>query len=208
MKSDAQDIFRAALRAADPFECVRRHAGRVEARLREEHCGRLTVVAFGKAACAMTRGLLESLPGFDAPGIVVTKYGHASGNALPDRIAVYEAGHPVPDENGVSATVRAVDLTRSAGADAQVVCLISGGGSALLAAPCEGVTLGEKQEMTRLLLDAGADIVELNTVRKHVSRVKGGRLAEYSARRRDLPDPLRRDRRPAGLHRLRADRAG
>lgn len=180
MKSDAQDIFRAALRAADPFECVRRHAGRVEARLREEHCGRLTVVAFGKAACAMTRGLLESLPGFDAPGIVVTKYGHASGNALPDRIAVYEAGHPVPDENGVSATVRAVDLTRSAGADAQVVCLISGGGSALLAAPCEGVTLGEKQEMTRLLLDAGADIVELNTVRKHVSRVKGGRLAEYA----------------------------
>ncbi|NPU83931.1 MAG: glycerate kinase [Syntrophaceae bacterium] len=181
MKNDSRDIFQAALRAVDPFECVRRHAGRVEARLRADRCERLAVLAFGKAACAMTRGLLESLPACDAPGIVVTKYGHVSGTALPERIAVFEAGHPVPDENGVSATVRAVDLVRSAGADALVVCLISGGGSALLAAPREGITLGEKQEMTRLLLEAGADIVELNTVRKHVSRVKGGRLAEDAA---------------------------
>ncbi len=181
MKSDARDIFRAALRAADPFECVRRHAGRVEARLREECCGSLSVVAFGKAACAMTRGLLDALPGHDAPGIVVTKYGHASGTVLPDRITVFEAGHPVPDENGVAATVRAVELVRAAGADTLVACLVSGGGSALLAAPREGITLGEKQEMTRLLLEAGADIVELNTVRKHVSRVKGGCLAEDAA---------------------------
>lgn len=181
MMNDARDIFQAALRAADPFECVRRHAVRVESRLRDRRCERLAVLAFGKAACSMTRGLLESLPGRVDRGVVVTKYGHAAGTVLPDRIAVFEAGHPVPDENGVSATVRAVELVRSAGEETLVVCLISGGGSALLAAPREGITLGEKQEMTRLLLEAGADIVDLNTVRKHVSRVKGGRLAEDAA---------------------------
>ncbi len=180
---DLRDIFREALGAVDPRECVRRHAGRVEDRLREENCDRLVAVAFGKAACAMTRGLLDNLPepGRIQRGIVVTKYGHASGEPLPDRIPVFEAAHPVPDERGAAATVRAVELLKTAGKGDLVVCLISGGGSALLAAPSEGITLEEKREVTRLLLEAGADIVELNTVRKHVSRVKGGRLAEAAA---------------------------
>jgi len=181
MKSDAEDIFQAALRAADPVECVRHHAGRIESRCREDGCDRLLVLAFGKAACSMTRGLVSSLSRPVDQGLVITKYGHAAGENLPEPIAVFEAGHPVPDEHGVAATVRAVDLLQSADAGTLVACLISGGGSALLAAPAEGITLREKQELTRLLLAAGADIVEVNTVRKHVSRVKGGRLAECAA---------------------------
>jgi glycerate-2-kinase len=175
------EIFRAALEAADPAECVRRHTGRIESRLPGGGVERLLVLAFGKAACAMTRGLAAGLSRRIDGGIAVTKYGHASGAPLPAEIAVFEAAHPVPDEKGVAATVQAVELLQSAGERDLVVCLISGGGSALLAAPSEGITLAEKQEMTRLLLEAGADIVELNTVRKHVSRVKGGRLAEAAA---------------------------
>jgi glycerate-2-kinase len=96
-------------------------------------------------------------------------------------IQSFEAGHPLPDEKGLQATAEAIRLLRQADEKTLIICLISGGGSALLVAPCEGITLAEKQKTTELLLKAGADIRELNTVRKHISQVKGGRLAEIAS---------------------------
>jgi glycerate-2-kinase len=113
-------------------------------------------------------------------GIIVTKYGHASASNRFARIATYEAGHPVPDENGVTATRAIVELIRGADERTLILCLISGGGSALLVAPREGITLGDKQGLTDLLLKSGATINELNAVRKHLSMVKGGRLAQIA----------------------------
>jgi len=107
----------------------------------------------------------------------VTKYGHCGGEPLAG-VDLVEAGHPVPDENGVAAAGKALDLLRKAGRETLVVCLISGGGSALFVSPMEGLSLADKQQTTRILLRGGADIMELNTVRKHLSRVKAGRLAE------------------------------
>jgi glycerate 2-kinase len=114
---------------------------------------------------------------------VVTKYGHCAGREFK-KIRVREAGHPLPDENGVGATNEIVGLLKKADADTLVICLISGGGSSLLVSPCEGVSLEDKQAVTGLLLKAGATINELNAVRKHLSLVKGGRLAQlaYPAR--------------------------
>jgi hydroxypyruvate reductase/glycerate 2-kinase len=128
-------------------------------------------------------------------GIVVTKYGHAGRQGAGDtsqntdyraqntdlkKIKVYEAAHPIPDENGVKATEKINELLKAADKETLVLCLISGGGSALLVSPIDGVKLGEKQLITDLLLKSGADIEELNAVRKHISKVKGGRLAEIA----------------------------
>lgn len=112
-------------------------------------------------------------------GIVLTKYGHAEQQQLPN-IRVFEAGHPLPDQNGFSTALKIIELLDSADERTLVVCLVSGGASALLAAPHEAISLEEKQQVTQQLLKAGADIFELNTVRKHISRVKGGRLAEHA----------------------------
>lgn len=178
MNSDAMIIFEAALKAVDPYAAVQAHADRIRTICREERLKQIHVVSFGKAAYVMARALADEFPDGIARGIVITKYGHATGKPLPGTFEVHEAGHPVPDEKGVAGAVRAVELLRQAGKDTLVVCLISGGGSALLVAPSEGLSLDDKQAMTRILLKAGADIMELNTVRKHLSRVKAGRLAE------------------------------
>jgi glycerate 2-kinase len=110
-------------------------------------------------------------------GVVVTKYGHAGDHHL-EKIRLLEAGHPLPDENGLIATQEIIRLAIVADVQALVVTLISGGGSALLVSPPPGITLADKQRTTGLLLKSGADIFELNAVRKHLSQVKGGRLAE------------------------------
>ena len=117
-------------------------------------------------------------------GIVITKYGHVGQQHFADTISVYESGHPVPDENGVQAAGEVLKLLKKADEKTLVVFLISGGGSALLSLPHQELSLTEKQIVTELLLKAGADINELNAVRKHISAVKGGRLAEaaYPAR--------------------------
>jgi hydroxypyruvate reductase len=138
--------------------------------------GRTLVIGAGKAAASMARAVEQAWTGRLArvEGLVITRYGHA----LPcNRIEVVEAAHPVPDMAGVDATRRILD--RVAGLDARdlVICLISGGGSALLVCPPEGVSLEDKQALSRALLRSGADIAEMNCVRKHLSRVKGGRLA-------------------------------
>src|SRR4026207_2324986 len=111
-------------------------------------------------------------------GLVVTKYEHA----LPlQRIRQVEAGHPIPDEAGVSAVREMLELLKGLRAEDIVLCLLSGGGSSLGPAPAEGITLAQKQEVTSLLLRAGATILELNAVRKHLSSIKGGQLAAWAA---------------------------
>jgi hydroxypyruvate reductase len=111
-------------------------------------------------------------------GHVIVKYGH--GGPL-SQIALHEAGHPIPDEAGVQATQTLIDFVQGCGVHDLIICLISGGGSALSPAPVHGVTLAEKQEVTRLLLACGATIHEINTVRKHISQIKGGQLARLAS---------------------------
>jgi glycerate 2-kinase len=182
-KSDLNDIFRAALRAADPYESVKRNLDRVRAVFAEGGIRRVLVAGFGKASCPMARAVEDCISDIVEKGTVVTKYRHCEGYHF-QKIEVREAGHPLPDENGRKAAGEIIDLLRGAEDRTLVLCLVSGGGSALLVSPCEGISLSDKQEVTGLLMKAGADIHELNTVRKHLSGVKGGRLAAaaYPAR--------------------------
>lgn len=170
-------IFSAAIKAVDPSHAVREHLGRIRHAYREGDYSRLLVMGFGKGSVPMARALEEGLGEMIGAGVVVTKYGHNSGPGL-ERIRVFEAGHPLPDEKGLVATEEILALAGTVDEHTLVVVLISGGGSALFVSPCPGVTLAEKQRTTELLLKAGADIRELNEVRKHLSSVKGGRLAE------------------------------
>lgn len=141
--------------------------------LPESPPGRTVVVGAGKGAAAMARALETLWPG-PLEGLVVTRYGHA----VPCRqVRVEEAGHPVPDERGVRATAAILDWVSDLTADDLVIALISGGGSALLVQPAPGLDLATKQAVSRELLRSGADITEINCVRRHLSAVKGGRLA-------------------------------
>ena len=166
LRQDADAIIRAAIAAVLPDEAVRRA-------LKGRHFpGRVLLVAAGKAAWQMARAALEALGPVDA-GVVVTKYGHVQGQ-LPGVIC-YEAGHPVPDENSFRATQAALDLVAGAKETDTVLFLLSGGGSALFEKPL--IPGGELQDITQQLLACGAGIVEMNTIRKRLSAVKGGRFA-------------------------------
>ena len=146
--------------------------------------GRTLVLGAGKAGGAMAQAV-EALWPLDAPlsGLVVTRYGHTPPRpaGLPERIEVVEAAHPVPDAAGLHAAERILALTQGLTADDLVLCLISGGGSALLTLPAEGIDLQLKQDINRQLLACGANIAEMNCLRKHLSRIKGGRLAAACA---------------------------
>jgi glycerate 2-kinase len=146
--------------------------------------GRTLVLGAGKAGGAMAQAV-EALWPADAPlsGLVVTRYGHTPPRpeGLPRRIEVVEAAHPVPDAAGLAAAQRILALTQGLCADDLVLCLVSGGGSALLTLPAEGLSLEEKQRINLALLESGAHIGEMNCVRKHLSRIKGGRLAAACA---------------------------
>ena len=146
--------------------------------------GRTVVIGAGKAGGAMAQAV-EALWPADAPlsGLVVTRYHHTPPRpeGLPQRIEVVEASHPVPDAAGMQAAQRILQLVQGLTADDLVLCLISGGGSSLLTMPCEGLTLEDKQRINRQLLESGAHIGEMNTVRKHLSAIKGGRLAAACA---------------------------
>jgi glycerate 2-kinase len=159
-------LFDAAVAAAQPERCLPPH-------LPERPIGRTIVVGAGKAAAEMARSVEAA---WDGPleGLVVTRYGHA---AHCDHIEVVEAAHPVPDANGERAAAAILDRVRGLGPDDLVLFLVSGGGSALLALPAPGLTLADKQAVSRSLLASGAAIDEMNCVRKHLSAVKGGRLA-------------------------------
>jgi glycerate 2-kinase len=181
MRQQAEKIFRAALKAVDPIEAVFRYVKTVDDALQvgEHHFeykdyDRILVVGAGKAGAPMAKALEDLLGDRISDGVIVVKEGHG----LPlQHVRIHEAGHPVPDERGIQGAEDILSLASEAGERDLVLCLISGGGSALLVAPAEGVTLADKQEVTRLLLACGADIHEINTVRKHLSRAKGGRLA-------------------------------
>ncbi|MFM9426971.1 glycerate 2-kinase [Variovorax sp. GrIS 2.14] len=146
--------------------------------------GRTLVIGAGKAGGSMAQAL-EALWPADAPlsGLVVTRYGHVPPRpeGLKQRIELVEASHPVPDEAGMKAAERILALTEGLTAGDLVLCLISGGGSSVLTLPAEGMTLADKQRVNQQLLDSGAHIGEMNCVRKHLSRVKGGRLAAACA---------------------------
>lgn len=154
------------------------------AHLPSPHKGRTLVLGAGKAGGAMAQAVEAQWPA-DAPlsGLVVTRYHHIPPRpeGLPQRIEVVEAAHPVPDAAGLEAAQRILQLTQGLTKDDLVLCLISGGGSSLLTMPCDGLTLEDKQRINRQLLDSGAHIGEMNTVRKHLSAIKGGRLAAACA---------------------------
>ena len=159
-------MFEAAIAAAQPAQCVPQH-------LPEPPRGRLIVIGAGKASAAMARALEETWSG-ELSGVVVTRYGYA----VPcRRIEIVEAAHPVPDAAGVAAAQRIHALVQGLDANDTVLCLISGGGSSLLALPLAGLTLADKQDVNRGLLKSGASISEMNCVRRHLSAIKGGRLA-------------------------------
>ncbi len=166
-------MFDSALEAAAPQRCVPPH-------LPQPPVGRTVVVGAGKAAAAMARAVADNWPGGPTgpTGLVVTRYGHA---VPAGSIEVVEAAHPVPDRAGRDAARRILDLAVGLGGNDLLLCLISGGGSTLLALPARGLSLEDKQEVNRALLAAGATIAEINCVRKHLSAIKGGRLAAAAA---------------------------
>jgi glycerate 2-kinase len=171
-------IFSAALKAVDPFEAVIRQADHIRSRFAAEGCDRLLVLGFGKAAVPMAAAVEATLGDLALEGLVVTKEGFDQPGKL-QKIQVRKASHPIPDARGVAATEGIIGLADGADVRTFALVLISGGGSALLVDPAEGLTLTDKQETTSLLLRAGADIGELNAVRKHLSRIKGGQLMKH-----------------------------
>lgn len=179
-KDLVSEIFYAALKAVDPYESAKLYTDKILSTYNTCNCKRILVIGFGKAACQMAKAIEDQLRNLIETGIVITKYGHCPSSYKSEKLRIIEAGHPVPDENGLRGTEEIIRLLENSKENTLVVCLISGGGSALLVSPYEGITLDEKQKITRQLLRAGADIYELNTVRKHISRIKGGRLAEIA----------------------------
>ena len=172
-KALLERMFEAAVDAVRADSCV-------PAALPEPAGGRTVVVGAGKAAAAMARAVERAWRerGHAPPeGVVVTRYGHA---VACRHIEVIEAAHPVPDAAGRESAQRILGIAEGLGPEDLLLCLVSGGGSALLAAPAPGVTLDAKQAVNRALLASGANITEMNTVRKHLSRIKGGRLAAAS----------------------------
>jgi len=189
LRSDAQSIFNAGLKAVDASQIVKKHLERQGNNLIiKDTCYNLDsykavyVIGAGKASAAMARPIEEILGDRLKGGIINVKYGYS----VPlEFIEVNEAGHPVPDEAGLKGTRRIVKLLQSTGEGDLVIALISGGGSALLPYPVESLTLKDKQQVTSYLIECGASIQEINTVRKHISRVKGGKLAKLA-----YPSPL------------------
>lgn len=170
------DLFAAALAAADPMQCVPGNLPKIPAR------GRVVVVGAGKASAAMARAVEAEarVQGWfeRVEGLVVTRYQHGVDC---ERIEIVEASHPVPDTAGEVAARRVLELAQGLGAEDTLICLVSGGGSALLALPADGVAAEEKAAVNRALLRSGAPINQMNCVRKHISAIKGGRLAAAAA---------------------------
>jgi len=161
-----RQMFDAAIASAQPALCIPPHLPAVPR-------GRLIVIGAGKASAAMARAVEQHWPG-SLSGLVVTRYGYA----VPcQQIEIVESAHPVPDAAGLRAAQRMLDAVKNLSADDLVLCLISGGGSALLPLPASGLTLDLKQAVNRALLASGATIGEVNCVRRHLSAIKGGRLA-------------------------------
>ena len=165
-----RQLFDVAVAAALPEKSIQKF-------LPEPPAGRTIVVGCGKAAASMAKAVEMHWPA-KLEGLVITRYGH---HVPTQRIEVVEAAHPVPDEAGLEATRRILDMVQDLSAKDMVLFLVSGGGSALLTLPAAGITLQDKQTLNAELLRSGANITEMNCVRKHISAVKGGRLAAAAA---------------------------
>jgi glycerate 2-kinase len=170
-KTLLRDMFDAAIASADPRVVLAGH-------LPEKPKGRCVVVGAGKASAAMAAALESAWPDVAMSGVVVTRYGHAVPTT---RIKIIEAAHPVPDEKSLQASVEVMAAVNGLGADDLVIALMSGGGSSLLVSPAGQMTLADKQEVNRTLLHSGASIYEMNAVRRRLSNIKGGRLAQAAA---------------------------
>src|SRR3954471_14821519 len=173
-------LFRTAIAAAHPSTCLPSHLPPAP------KSGRLIMLAAGKAAGSMTEGaeaFYSDVPPRQFAGIAVARQGYGRPTKI---IPVIEAGHPIPNSAGLEAAERALELADGAGPDDLVLVLLSGGASANWIAPVEGVTLADKQAVTRALLRSGANIGEINAVRKHLSRIKGGRLARRAQHARGM----------------------
>lgn len=171
IRRDAAEIFREALLEMLPDRAVKRSLA--NARLRDE----IILIGIGKASWTMAKAATEVLDQRIVSGAIVTKYGHSEGS-LPG-IKIFEAGHPLPDSNTLKATEKILEITRQAGKDQTILFLVSGGGSALFEKPAHRLPIRFLSDITSKLLLSGADISELNTVRKHLSSVKGGRFAVH-----------------------------
>ncbi len=170
VRTDAKKIWQAAISAVQPDSAVRR------ALETADFTGNIHLVAIGKAAWSMANAAFEALGNAILDGVVITKYDHSRGPI--GNLQIFEAGHPVPDENSYRATRAAMELVRPLGKDDTVLFLVSGGGSALFECPL--IPEDEMADVTKQLLACGADIVEMNTIRKRLSGVKGGRFAELA----------------------------
>lgn len=179
------NLLQAALAAVEPGAAVRSHVHLHDATLDVDNrqydlktFRRVYVIGAGKATAPMAQAIEGILGDRITAGVVSVKYGYT---APTQRIQVDQAGHPIPDERAVQATQKMIDLLQQADAADLVICLISGGGSALLAAPAPGITLADERRLTNALLRSGATINEINAVRKHISRVKGGGIVRLAA---------------------------
>lgn len=184
LREKVKSIFFASLKGADPKLCVKRFlmvkngyilAGDLRKKLNE--INKILVVGAGKASALMAQATEEVLGDEIDSGAVVSKTGY---QAPLKKIKLYFGGHPYPDENGVKGTQTIIETVSEAGENDLVISLFSGGGSSLLVSPFDGISLEDKKRMTRLLLECGANIDEINTIRKHISKVKGGRLAKLA----------------------------
>ncbi|NJE02319.1 glycerate kinase [Thermococcus sp. JdF3] len=182
-KETALALMDAALKAADPYLAVKRNLGiegnhLVVSGERFPVRGKIYLLAFGKAACSMARAVVDLLGERVEEGVIITKYGYAENCPRTERLKAIEAGHPVPDENSLLAGKLGLELAEKVGENDVLLVLISGGGSALFLLPESGISLNDKIRTNELLLKSGAKIYEINTVRKHISAVKGGKLAK------------------------------
>jgi len=181
------EAIRAALKAADPREAIYRRVQRIGGRLMVadraidlRQANRVFLVSIGKAAAAMADALIDLLDEALTAGVIVTKYGHVGDWQAPGSVQVIEAGHPVPDEHSVAGARAIENLLRDATERDLLLCAISGGGSALVTLPAEGISLADLQATTDVLLRSGATIHQLNAVRKRLDRIKGGGLVRLS----------------------------
>ena len=182
MRKDAVEIFYKALKAVQPGAAIKRHCKFDGKTLfighRSYHLDRyknLYILGAGKATAPMAAAIEDIIDEKITGGIIIVKFGHV---ADLKHINLIEAGHPIPDENGMRGASAILNLAKNVEADDLILCLISGGGSALLPFPYDGLTLKNKQDTIKILLSCGATIHEINTIRKHISKIKGGRLAQ------------------------------
>jgi len=182
MRQDAAKIFYEGLESIDPKVCIR-HSCKLEQNIFKvkdieydlNKFERIIVIGAGKAGASMACAIEEIFQHRISDGIVIVKYDHVENL---EKIDLVEAGHPVPDENGMAGAHKLLEMVQQADEKTLIISLISGGGSALMCLPANGLTLEDKQKTSEILLGCGATIHEINTIRKHLSRIKGGRLAK------------------------------